>query len=121
MKPERHAGLRAALAVHWAAHLRAALPVVHYSRAVLTYAYLVTWILGGLVLVTVVFMRPRRRPYWLALAPMAFGATGFLSLGFGVPELPLTLVYAGLAALLGGALGVGIERLGVRSAGQPAS
>jgi hypothetical protein len=87
---------------------------------VLTYAYLVTWILGGLVLVTVIFMRPRRRPYWLALGPMAFGATGFLSLGFGVPQLPLTLVYAGLAALLGGGLGVGIERLGARAASQPA-
>lgn len=87
----------------------------------LTYAYLVTWILGGLVLVTIVFMRPQRRPYWLALALMAFGATGFLSLGFGVPELPLTLVYAGVAALLGVALGVGIERLGARPASQPAS
>ena len=53
------------------------------------------------MLVTIIFMRPRRRPYWLALGPMAFGATGFLSLGFGVPELPLTLVYAALAACSG--------------------
>lgn len=77
----------------------------------LTYSYLVTWILGGLVLVTVLFMRPRLRPYWLALALMAFGATGFVTLGLGVPAVPLTLVYAALAALLGGALGFGIERI----------
>jgi hypothetical protein len=78
---------------------------------VLTYSYLVTWILGGLVLVTVVFMRPQLRPYWLAMALMAFGATGFVTLGLGVPRLPLTLIYAAIAGLVGGALGVGIERI----------
>lgn len=87
----------------------------------LTYAYLVTWILGGLVLVTIAFMRPRRRPYWLALALMAFGASGFLSLGFGVPPLPLTLVYAGLSGSLGAGLGYGIGRIGASSHDLPAA
>jgi hypothetical protein len=77
----------------------------------LTYSYLVTWILGGLVLVTVIFIRPQLRPYWLALALMAFGATGFVTLGLGVPALPLTLVYAAVAGVLGGAVGFGIERI----------
>lgn len=77
----------------------------------LTYSYLVTWILGGLVLVTVVFMRPQLRPYWLALALMAFGATGFVTLGLGVPALPLTLVYAALASVVGGGLGFGLGRI----------
>jgi hypothetical protein len=86
--------------------------------SVLTYSYLVSWILGGLVLVTIVFMRPQLRPYWLALALMGFGATGFVTLGLGVPALPLTLVYAALAGLLGGGLGFGIERIGPR--GPPA-
>lgn len=84
---------------------------LQYSRPVLTYSYLVTWILGGLVLVTVVFMRPQLRPYWLALSLMAFGATGFVALGLGVPALPLTLVYAAVAGVVGGALGFGIERI----------
>jgi hypothetical protein len=82
---------------------------------VLTYSYLVTWILGGLVLVTVVFIRPQLRPYWLALALMAFGATGFVTLGLGVPALPLTLLYAALAGLAGGALGFGLERIRPRT------
>lgn len=81
----------------------------------LTYSYLVTWILGGLVLVTVVFIRPQLQPYWLALALIAFGATGFVTLGLGVPALPLTFVYAALAGLVGGALGFGIERLKPRA------
>jgi hypothetical protein len=76
---------------------------------------LVTWILGGLVLVTVVFMRPQLRPYWLGLGLMGFGATGFVALGLGVPALPLTLVYAAIAGIVGGALGIGIARIRPRT------
>lgn len=85
----------------------------------LTYSYLVSWILGGLTLVTIVFLRTRRRPYWLSLALMSFGATGFLALGFAAGPTQQTLLYAGVAALCGAALGVGIERIGAQPEAPP--
>jgi membrane protein YqaA with SNARE-associated domain len=47
---------------------------------------------------------------------MGFGATGFVTLGLGVPALPLTLVYAAVAGVVGGALGFGIGRIRPRTA-----
>jgi len=80
----------------------------------LTYAYLVSWILGGLGLLTMVVMRTQLRPYWLAVAPMSFGATGFLLLGSGLAPLAQIPIYAAVAALLGATLGLGLDRLGRR-------
>jgi hypothetical protein len=83
----------------------------------LTYAYLVTWILGGLALLTIVFMRTQRRPYWLAIGLMAFGATGFVMLGSKLAPLPQTAIYAGALGVLGALFGFGVERLGRPSEG----
>ena len=77
----------------------------------LTYSYLVAWILGGLVLLTMLLLRTERRPLWLSTGLMAFGAAGVLSLGLGLASFQLALVFALLAAGVGAALGYGIGRL----------
>lgn len=77
----------------------------------LTYSYLVAWILGGLILLTMLLLRTQRRPLWLSTGLMAFGAAGVLSLGLGLLPWHLTLGLAMLAAGLGVALGYGVGRL----------
>ena len=77
----------------------------------LTYSYLVAWIIGGLILLTMLLLRSARRPLWLSTGLMAFGAAGVLSLGLGLASWQLTLGLAVLAAGLGAAVGYGIRRL----------
>lgn len=76
-----------------------------------TYSYLVAWILGGLILLTMTLLRTAQRPLWLASGLMAFGAVGVLSLGLGLASVQLTLGFAVLAAGVGAAMGYGIARL----------
>jgi hypothetical protein len=78
----------------------------------LTYAYLVAWIVGGLVLVTLLLLRTQWQPLWLSVGLMAFGAAGFLALGLGLGGWPVTLSCALLAGLVGVAAGLGLSRLG---------
>jgi hypothetical protein len=78
----------------------------------LTYAYLVSWIVGGLVLVTLLLLRTQWQPLWLSVGLMAFGAAGFLALGLGLGGWHVTLASAVLAGLVGVACGLGLSRLG---------
>ena len=77
----------------------------------LTYAYLVAWIVGGLMLLTMLLLRTQRKPLWLSFGCIGFGAAGFLALGFGVGTSTLTLAYAAVAALVGSALGYAVGLL----------
>ncbi|MDB4972164.1 MAG: hypothetical protein JWN48_505 [Myxococcaceae bacterium] len=78
----------------------------------LTYAYLVAWIVGGLILTTALLLRPERKALWLSFGLIGFGATGFVSLGLGLGSWNLTLLYGVCAGMLAGLLGYGVSRLG---------
>ena len=75
----------------------------------LTYSYLVAWIIGGLMLVVVLLLRTERRPYSAAFASIAFGAAGFLSLGFNLADWMQVFWYAVGAGVVGGALGYAMQ------------
>lgn len=77
----------------------------------LTYSFLLAWIGGGLTLLAMLALRTQRRPYAIALAAIGYGATGFLSTGFGLEPRLMQLLAALVAALLAGALGYGISLL----------
>ena len=64
-------------------------------------SHLISWILGGVILLTTLFMRTTVRPYALAFALIGYGGAGFVALGLGKP----VLLPSAVAAVLMGALG----------------
>jgi uncharacterized protein (DUF2062 family) len=64
-------------------------------------SHLISWFLGGVVLLTTLFMRTTVRPYALAFALIGYGGAGFVAYGLGQPVLLPSAVAAVVLGLLG--------------------
>ena len=68
----------------------------------LVHAYLISWLFGGLGLLTMILLRTRRQPAALMLTLIGFGGAGFIAQGIGLPS---SLESAMLGATIMGVVG----------------
>ena len=68
----------------------------------LVHGYLISWLVGGLGLLTMILLRTRRQPAALMLALIGFGGAGFIAQGLGLPS---SLQSAMLGATIMGVVG----------------
>ena len=64
-------------------------------------SHLISWILGGVILLTTLFMRTTVRPYALAFALIGYGGAGFAAHGLGQPVLAPSAIGAVVLGALG--------------------
>ena len=72
----------------------------------LVHGYLISWLVGGLGLLTMILLRTRRQPAALMLALIGFGGTGFVAQGLGLPS---SLQSAMLGATILGVVGYALQ------------
>ena len=81
----------------------------------LVHGYLISWLIGGLGLLTMILLRTRRQPAALMLALIGFGGAGFVAQGLGLPS---SLQSAMLGATILGVVGYVLQP---RTASEPSA
>ena len=64
-------------------------------------SHLISWIAGGIILLTTLLMRTTRRPHALAFSLIGYGGAGFIAHGLGQPAVMPSAVGAVAMGALG--------------------